>query len=435
MTALMVYRNPERRPYMTKLICDICGTSYSDSEEKCPTCGYARAFAEEEPVEVRSFGVREKVRGGRFSKKNVRKRLKKLAEAGPKAEKGGFSPEMADMLSAEVEAVTAPQQVLPEVDVTEPVPVPAETVPVEPETAEEITEEPAAEVPVASALIEMEAVAETEEGEEEPVAEIPEEAVPVEPETVSEAETAEEIAEESAAEIPMEPVLSEQEAAEEADAVEETVEDEPVAAAVPPVPAEQEAEPEISEEESAEEEESEKAVPAVRRRNTALTAALIFFVAVFLASAVYLLLTYGLPYLKELEWPTRAVTETTVPATASTEAVTDAPTDPPTEAPTDAPTEASTEAPTEPPTEAPTKPLLDVKLELNYYDLTFGAATQITQLNASGIPNEDVTWSSDDPSIVKISSTGLITAVGGGKTTVRAVYGDQEVTVKINCPF
>ena len=34
---------------MTILNCDICGTSYPESEEKCPTCGYSRAFAEETP--------------------------------------------------------------------------------------------------------------------------------------------------------------------------------------------------------------------------------------------------------------------------------------------------------------------------------------------------------------------------------------------------
>ena len=33
---------------MNKVICDICGTIFSDSAEKCPICGYSRAFGTEE---------------------------------------------------------------------------------------------------------------------------------------------------------------------------------------------------------------------------------------------------------------------------------------------------------------------------------------------------------------------------------------------------
>ena len=29
---------------MSKIICDICGTGYSDTEDKCPICGYSREF-------------------------------------------------------------------------------------------------------------------------------------------------------------------------------------------------------------------------------------------------------------------------------------------------------------------------------------------------------------------------------------------------------
>ena len=61
---------------MIKLICDICGTSYPETEEKCPTCGYSRAFQELSEDQEERPVVREKVRGGRFSRKNVQKRLK-----------------------------------------------------------------------------------------------------------------------------------------------------------------------------------------------------------------------------------------------------------------------------------------------------------------------------------------------------------------------
>ena len=76
-----------------------------------------------------------------------------------------------------------------------------------------------------------------------------------------------------------------------------------------------------------------------------------------------------------------------------------------------------------------------MKLELNYYDLTMGAVTHVTQLKANGIPGEEITWVSDNPSVVTVSGTGLITAVGGGRTTVRATYGGQEAVVSVNCPF
>ena len=146
-------------------------------------------------------------------------------------------------------------------------------------------------------------------------------------------------------------------------------------------------------------------------------------ITAFVLAAMYLLGHYGLPYLRSIEWPTQAVVQTDEPTAELTQALTDAPTDPPTQEPTD--------PPTDPPTEAPTDALLDVELELNYYDLTFGAVTQTTQLLANEIPAEDITWISDDPGIVTISDTGLITAVASGETTVRAIYGDQECTVKI----
>lgn len=65
---------------MSKVICDICGTSYPETAEQCPICGSTREAVEETdsdviiPVEVprRSSDTRSK--GGRFSTSNVRKR-------------------------------------------------------------------------------------------------------------------------------------------------------------------------------------------------------------------------------------------------------------------------------------------------------------------------------------------------------------------------
>ncbi len=70
---------------MSKIICDVCGTKYPDTVEACPICGYGRAAEPEQapdpvPTEdmemdmAMQYEARPKVRGGRFSKSNVRKR-------------------------------------------------------------------------------------------------------------------------------------------------------------------------------------------------------------------------------------------------------------------------------------------------------------------------------------------------------------------------
>ena len=59
---------------MSKIICDICGTSYADTASQCPICGTVR------PTEMQSAPDEDNapeytyVKGGRFSKGNVRKR-------------------------------------------------------------------------------------------------------------------------------------------------------------------------------------------------------------------------------------------------------------------------------------------------------------------------------------------------------------------------
>lgn len=63
---------------MSKIICDVCGTSYPDTASQCPICGCVRhmerrhrSSAEDETEE---YGAYTYVKGGRFSKSNVRKR-------------------------------------------------------------------------------------------------------------------------------------------------------------------------------------------------------------------------------------------------------------------------------------------------------------------------------------------------------------------------
>lgn len=66
---------------MSKIICDICGTSYPETATQCPICGCVR------PAEAQGIsGADQKdtertytyVKGGRFSKANVRKRNKNV---------------------------------------------------------------------------------------------------------------------------------------------------------------------------------------------------------------------------------------------------------------------------------------------------------------------------------------------------------------------
>ena len=74
---------------MSKIICDICGTSYADTATQCPICGCVRP-AEPQPVpeEENNSSAYTYVKGGRFSKSNVKKRAASEPKQ-PKEEKNG----------------------------------------------------------------------------------------------------------------------------------------------------------------------------------------------------------------------------------------------------------------------------------------------------------------------------------------------------------
>lgn len=67
---------------MSKIICDVCGTAYPDTAAQCPICGCAKpadASAVDSSVENVTEAAASSytyVKGGRFSKSNVRKRNK-----------------------------------------------------------------------------------------------------------------------------------------------------------------------------------------------------------------------------------------------------------------------------------------------------------------------------------------------------------------------
>ena len=63
---------------MSKVICDVCGTSYPETAAQCPICGCVRPVDApsivEEDTEHHATGTYQYVKGGRFSNANVRKR-------------------------------------------------------------------------------------------------------------------------------------------------------------------------------------------------------------------------------------------------------------------------------------------------------------------------------------------------------------------------
>ena len=67
---------------MSKIICDVCGTSYPETASQCPICGCARpadagiTAGESATSEMNDESTYHYVKGGRFSKKNVRSRMK-----------------------------------------------------------------------------------------------------------------------------------------------------------------------------------------------------------------------------------------------------------------------------------------------------------------------------------------------------------------------
>ena len=77
---------------MNMIICDICGSTYSESETHCPICGSAK------PVEAEAVDATAEnagytyVKGGRFSKSNVRKRNRGAAVVTTSAAKEKAAP-------------------------------------------------------------------------------------------------------------------------------------------------------------------------------------------------------------------------------------------------------------------------------------------------------------------------------------------------------
>ena len=105
------------------------------------------------------------------------------------------------------------------------------------------------------------------------------------------------------------------------------------------------------------------------------------------------------------------------------------------EAPTEAPVEGEGEAATEAPTEAPAQQLKDVKLGVKSNDLTFASGGQEATIKLTcDLKRSEVTWTSEDESIATVSADGVIKRVGTGTTKIIGQYGEQTVEIIVRCP-
>lgn len=81
---------------MSKIICDICGTSYPETAEQCPICGSVRPVDIQNVISDSDGGENPSgynyVKGGRFSKANVKKRNQAI-QAGQASEAEYSQPE------------------------------------------------------------------------------------------------------------------------------------------------------------------------------------------------------------------------------------------------------------------------------------------------------------------------------------------------------
>ena len=95
-------------------------------------------------------------------------------------------------------------------------------------------------------------------------------------------------------------------------------------------------------------------------------------------------------------------------------------------------TEPPTEAPTEAPTE-PTTPLknVDISKNISHKELTFDGPNQGVQIKIKGLNSDEVQWSTENDKVATVSEKGFITNTGKGTTYIVVTYGDQVFKIKI----
>ena len=77
-------------------------------------------------------------------------------------------------------------------------------------------------------------------------------------------------------------------------------------------------------------------------------------------------------------------------------------------------------------------PVSEASLYLKVSSITFSLVGESEDIYLGLVPRELVTWESEDPAVVSVEN-GVLTATGIGTTTVRATYGDQEISCTAGC--
>lgn len=94
------------------------------------------------------------------------------------------------------------------------------------------------------------------------------------------------------------------------------------------------------------------------------------------------------------------------------------------------PVDPNPSKPTEPEPTQPSQPT--IALELNRTDFTLNGYGSAWTLYDGPLEPSDITWTSDDPSIATVVN-GKVTAVGNGKTKIRAEYQGSTATCIVRC--
>lgn len=95
-------------------------------------------------------------------------------------------------------------------------------------------------------------------------------------------------------------------------------------------------------------------------------------------------------------------------------------------------TEAAAEESTVPETRLETRPVPEENLFLTVSSITFSLVGESEDIYLGRIPREQVTWRSEDPSVVDVAD-GVLSAVGVGSTTIHASYEGRQVSCIAGC--
>ena len=97
------------------------------------------------------------------------------------------------------------------------------------------------------------------------------------------------------------------------------------------------------------------------------------------------------------------------------------------------------EYPDDPPEGTTTQPgpstdpsIPEAKLELQYTDITMNTYGETSNLYAGQLDPASITWTSEDESVVTVTN-GIVKAIGQGTTKIIAQYGEQKVECIIRC--